>query len=335
MIDIQRGVNFSHWLSQSERRGAERRAWITREDFALARTLGFDHIRLPLDEDQFWNPDGSRESDAWDLLEHALDWAEAEDLRVVCDLHILRSHHFNQTSTPALYTDPAELDRFCSLWRELAPRLAQRSHDHVALEILNEAVARDGADWNRVSGAAFRTIREAAPHHTIVLGSNWYCMCRTFGELEIPDDPNKILTFHFYNPMFVTHHKAKWTPEGAWDGPIAYPGRPFPGGIPDDVPEPLRSRMREKDVAWDIGTMRQELSDPLRRAQETGSRLYCGEFGIHQGAPLEVRKAWLRDAREAFETENIAWAVWDWKGVFGVVDTDRRPTGIHPALVGN
>jgi len=176
MISLRRGVNLSHWFSQSERRGIERRAWTTREDFIRIRSMGFDHVRLPLDEVQMWDEQGRREPDAWDLLEHALDWAEAEELKVVCDLHILRSHHFNQETDPGLYTDPAELERFLDRWRDLAPVLSCRSPEHVALEILNEAVARNPADWNRVSGAAFRTIRDIAPLHDIVLGSNWYCM---------------------------------------------------------------------------------------------------------------------------------------------------------------
>jgi len=333
MIELKRGVNLSHWLSQSDRRGADRRAWITREDFVKIRTLGFDHVRLPLDEVQMWNTDGTKEPDAWDLLEHALDWAEAEDLRVVCDLHILRSHYFDQTDTPALYTDPAELDKFCSLWKELAPVLATRSPEHVAIEILNEAVARDHADWNRVSGAAFRAIREAAPEHTIVLGSNWYCMCKTFADLEIPTDPNKILTFHFYNPMFITHYKAKWTPGGAWEGPISYPGIPFPDGVPNDVEPSLRERMMSQNQPWGPEQMEQELSEPLRRAKETGSKLFCGEFGVHREAPLQIRKAWLGDATRTFESHRIGWAVWDWKGVFGVVDPSGAPSGIHEAMI--
>ncbi len=335
MIQLKRGVNLSHWLSQSDRRGAQRRGWITREDFAKARTLGFDHVRLPLDEVQLWNEDGSKCFDAWDLLEHALDWAEAEELSVVCDLHILRSHHFNQAGVPALYTDPAELDHFCCLWKQLAPVLATRSPERVALEILNEAVARDPADWNRVSGAAFRTIREAAPLHTIVLGSNWYCTCTTFGDLEIPDDPNMILTFHFYNPMFITHHQAHWTPFGEWAGDISYPGIPFPDGVSDFVEEPLRSKMIAENLPWDAKRMALELSEPLRRARETDSPLYCGEFGVHHKAPLELRKAFLKDLTSTFEAHGIGWAVWDWKGDFAVVDLAGAPTGIHEAMIPN
>jgi len=333
MISLNRGVNLSHWLSQSERRGAERRAWTTRDDFSRIRAFGFDHVRLPVDEVQLWSETGEKENEAWDLLEHALDWAESEDLRVVCDLHILRSHYFDQKDTPALYTDPAALENFLELWRQLAPVLAGRSPAQVALEILNEAVARDTRDWNRVSSAAFRTIREAAPHHDIVLGSNWYCTCASFDTLEIPDDPDKILTFHFYNPMAVTHHKADWTPWGPWRGDVSYPGLPWPDGVPESVPEPLRSRMISANVPWGIEQMEAELALPLARARETGSRLYCGEFGVHRLTPPDVRRAWLRDAVRTFEKHDIAWAMWDWKGIFGVVDQDGTPTGVHQVML--
>jgi len=332
MILPKRGVNLSHWLSQSDRRGDERRAWTTRDDFRRIRAFGFDHVRLPLDEVQLWNEAGEKETEAWDLLEGALDWAEAEDLGVVCDLHILRSHYFDQEDTPALYTDPAALGHFLRLWRELAPVLAARSPDRVALEILNEAVARDPRDWNRVSREAFRAIREAAPRHDIVLGSNWYCMCKSYDTLEIPDDPKKILTFHFYNPMAVTHHKAVWTPLGRWDGPVSYPGLPWRDGVPESVPEPLRTRMVAANIPWTAEQMEQELSIPLTRARETGSRLYCGEFGVHAAAPAALRRAWLGDAVRTFESHGIGWAMWDWKGVFGVVDQEGRSTGIESAL---
>ncbi|QQS04089.1 MAG: cellulase family glycosylhydrolase [Fibrobacterota bacterium] len=334
MISLNRGVNLSHWLSQSERRGPERAAWTTRIDFARIREMGFDHVRLPVDEEQLWKPDGTRETEAWDLLESGLDWAEAVGLSVVCDLHVLRSHHFNQTSVPALYADPSELNRFCQLWRDLAGVLGKRSQDRVALEILNEAVARDDEDWNRVSSAAWRAMREAAPQHTIVLGSNWYCMCKTFPQLVVPDDPNLILTFHFYNPMFVTHHRAEWTPQGAWTGGISYPGKHWPEGVPEGLDAALAERMHAANqTRWGVEAMREEIQSPLAKASETGHKLYCGEFGVIRHAPLAIRKAWLTDAVGLFEENRIGWAMWDWKGAFGVVDAEGIPAGIHEAIL--
>ena len=79
--------------------------------------------------------------------------------------------------------------------------------------------------------------------------------------------------------------------------------------------------------------MELELELPLARARETGSRLYCGEFGVHSLAPISVRRAWLGDAVRTFEKFGIAWSVWDWKGVFGVVDREGTPTGVLDALI--
>jgi len=46
---IRRGTNISHWLSQSGRRGQERARFFVEKDVELIASLGFDHIRLPID----------------------------------------------------------------------------------------------------------------------------------------------------------------------------------------------------------------------------------------------------------------------------------------------
>ena len=51
---IKRGTNVSHWLSQSEQRGEARRLHIQEDDFARLESLGFDFVRIPIDEVQFW-----------------------------------------------------------------------------------------------------------------------------------------------------------------------------------------------------------------------------------------------------------------------------------------
>jgi len=50
-LPIAKGTNFSHWLSQSGRRGAEREAFITETDFAFIAASGFDYVRIPVDEE--------------------------------------------------------------------------------------------------------------------------------------------------------------------------------------------------------------------------------------------------------------------------------------------
>ena len=70
---IKRGTNVSHWLSQSEARGDARRLHIQEDDFERLAQLGFDFVRIPIDEQQFWDEEGNKLPEAWDLLTKALD----------------------------------------------------------------------------------------------------------------------------------------------------------------------------------------------------------------------------------------------------------------------
>ena len=51
-FSIHRGTNLSHWLSQSEERGEARQMHIQEDDFARLDSLGFDFVRIPIDEVQ-------------------------------------------------------------------------------------------------------------------------------------------------------------------------------------------------------------------------------------------------------------------------------------------
>jgi len=60
-FEIHTGVNVSHWLSQSKKRGEERRNYIVKADFDTIAAMGFDHVRLPVDEIQLWDDEGEKE----------------------------------------------------------------------------------------------------------------------------------------------------------------------------------------------------------------------------------------------------------------------------------
>lgn len=334
-FEIKQGTNLSHWLSQSKARGEKRRAYIQHDDVKRIAGWGMDHVRLPIDEEQMWKEDGTPESEAFDLLNAGLDWCEAEGLRTVVDLHILRSHYFNDTEEPRLYRSQEELDRFVSLWGSLSEHLSKRSNDLVAYELLNEAVSRDPADWNRVHSTVFRSLRKLEPERTIVLGSNHFNSVNTYDDLEIPEDDHLILTFHYYHPMLVTHYTAHWWREGGrYDGPVDYPGRPLReediARYDADYAEKLRgwNKPHGKEV------MQEELAQPLAARERSGRPLYCGEFGCYDRLPLEPRRRWYRDFGEVLRENGIAWANWDYKANFGLITPDGKDTGIREPLMG-
>jgi endoglucanase len=343
-FQVHRGTNISHWLSQSERRGAERAAWFTREDVQYITRLrpaglqgagrGFDHIRIPIDEVQMWDEAGHREAEAFDLLDAALDWCAEAGLRAIVDLHIVRSHYFNDREEPRLFTDRAEEARFVGLWRDLSSRLQNRSNDWVAYELLNEAVARDPEDWNRVAMAAFAALRGREPERTIVLGSNWFNQYHTFERLTVPDDQNLVLTYHYYSPMLITHHQARWWDGGVYAGPIHYPGTPIAAQDLEGLDESFLEHAGEWNAPFDRSRMVTDLAQPLAVRERTGLPLYCGEFGCYEKTPQAIRLAWYHDIIQTFKEHDIAWANWDYKGSFGIVTADGQDTGIAEVLLG-
>ena len=162
-FEIKRGTNIAHWLSQSDRRGEERAKFITEKDIRYIDSAGFDHIRLPIDEEQMWDETGKRNDDAFTLLDNCLDWCQKAGLRVIVDLHILRSHHFNEEVKP-LWSVPAEQDKFIALWKDLSGFLNDRPEAMVAYEPMNEPVADDPEEWNVLLARLVDSLRKWEPH---------------------------------------------------------------------------------------------------------------------------------------------------------------------------
>lgn len=314
-FSVQRGTNIAHWLSQSKRRGEERASFFTRADVAWIDSVGFDHIRMPVDEEQLWDEAGNRNEDAFELLNGFLEWSNEYGVKVILDLHILRSHHFNNDERP-LWTDPAEQDKFIQLWKDLAGAVNKWPNSMLAYEFMNEPVADDPEEWNRLLSRVADSIRSWEPERVLVIGSNRWQSADTFDQLRIPaNDKNILLSFHFYEPFFLTHYRASWTNLKDFEGEVAYPGQ-----IVVDGTSPDQQRV------YNIDTLEKMMRKPLKLADSLGLPLYCGEFGVIDGSPEEAKLAWYRDMVTIFERNNVGYANWNYKGgSFGIVDNNMVP----------
>lgn len=334
---IHRGTNISHWLSQSEARGAERRARFTREDAARLADLGLDHLRLPVDEGQLWDAANAQDNEAWDLLQQGLDWCRAEGMRAIVDLHILRSHHFvDDAGANRLFTDSAEAERLGQCWSELSGALRSRDCDWVAFELMNEAIAPDPADWNRVLLHPYRAIRAHEKERTIAIGSNLWCQVQTFPDLRVPEnDPHILLVFHYYNPMLITHHRAGWNWLGRnYAGPIQYPGRPVPADALAALAPEIRGKIELENAPFDREAMERQIEPALVRAKELDLPLWCNEFGVIRTVAPAIQRAWYRDFLAVLGAHGIPWTNWDFRGDFGLFDRESRaPTVAAEALL--
>ena len=320
---IKRGVNVSHWLSQTTIRGKERAKYVTQEDFKAIKAMGFDHVRLPIDEEQFWTKDGKQEKAAFKLLEKAIKWCLKYDLKVIVDLHTLRSHHFNIPDSRTLWEEEGAQKDFIDFWRQLSKKLNKYPNDMVAYEMMNEAVSDNPEDWNKLINWAISEVRKLEPERTIVMGSvNWQ-QAGTFPFLKVPEgDKNIILSFHTYAPLPFTHWKAPWTGWADYDGPVQYPGEVVPVENLSEYDQEAVAAMKDFFGRYNKKSFVNEFKPAIKKAKELGLPLYCGEFGCFPTTPMEMRQQWYQDIMEVFNENGIAWAHWNWKNDFPLVDAE-------------
>jgi len=329
-FEIKNGVNISHWLSQSAARGERRKAFFTRADVEFIASLGYDHIRLPIDEEQMFTQDGQKEPEAFALLHNALGWCDELQLRVVVDLHILRTHHFNEAEKP-LFTDAKAQEQFYECWRKLSGELSKYSVDKVAYETMNEPVADDPEIWNLIVNRCVEVIRELEPERTIVMGSNRWQSYSTVKDLRVPEnDPNILISFHYYEPFLLTHYKASWTHTRDIDVPVHYPSQL----IADTDMASAGNHARAGRAVFNVDVMEGHFKQVIEAAKKYDLKIYCGEYGCINAAPHADKIRWYKDMTTLFERHGIARANWDYKGGFGILRGTEPQTEMINAIVG-
>lgn len=326
----KRGTNLSHWLSQ-DFKWHPRAQWITRNDIRFIAREGFDHVRLPVDESELWNEDNTRNEAAFALMRNAVDWAREAGLRVILDLHILRSHNFNaenEGGRNTLFSDNAEQEHLANLWRDLSSAVGDVPNDELAYEIMNEPVADKHEDWNYLVAKTVHSIRETEPGRMIVIGANRWQIARSFPHLKVPEnDRNILLSFHAYAPIILTHYKADWTPFRSYDGPVNYPGMVVSEAACKDFESRNGSGIQFLDEGMEKGTeiwnrerIEKEFEPAITKARGLGLDLYCGEFGCLPSVPRASRLNYYRDMVDVLEKNGIGWAIWEYKGDYGIYE---------------
>jgi endoglucanase len=318
---IRRGLNASHWLSQTDRRGPEREQYIQARDFRKIAEMGFDHIRLPVDEEQLWDDEGNRQEAAWKLLHQAIRWSFENRLRVIVDLHVLRSHHFNIAASRTLWEDESAQEKFIQFWHQLSAELRQYPDNRLAYEPLNEAVSENPENWNTLINWVISEIRTLEPERTIIMGSNNWQTVGTFKDLKVPpDDKNIMLSFHYYEPMLLTHYRAGWTDIKDLKVPVHYPGLAVDTSQTKALSEEELRLIRRHNHVSNRETLEQDILQAVEVAEKFKLPLYCGEFGCYPTTPVSARQAWYSDMIAIFDKHHIAWAHWNYKNDFPVVD---------------
>jgi len=70
--------------------------------------------------------------------------------------------------------------------------------------------------------------------------------------------------------------------------------------------------------------------------KETGTGIIAGEWGCYNRTPHNVVLAWMRDVLENYTAADIPWAVWNFEGSFGILNSGRSDVsyeGFHGRLM--
>jgi len=320
-FEIKNGLN----IMLSER--------ITRADIEFIAHLGYDHLRINFQEQRLFDEAGQKIPEGFALLHNVLGWCEEFNLRAVVDLFMLRSHNHVAAGAKPLFTEAQAQEQFYECWRKLSGELKKYSLERVAYEPLNEPVADNHEDWNMVLNRCVEVIRELEPERIILMGSNEWSHWDTMKHLRVREnDPNIIITFHYYKPPLLTHYNS-WLYRGnEIPVPVHYPGQT----IADADLDAAGDHAIQGKMVYNIDVIERNFMEVMEHVQKYNLTIYCGEYGCFDGAPTEDRIRWMKDLYTLFERHGIPRAFWDYsKGGFGMMlKTGEPDTEMIDAMFG-
>lgn len=326
-FSIKRGVNIGNWLSQSELRGAQRSSIFTRSDVEKLSSYGFDHLRLPVDEEQLFHEDGTMDKETITLVHNVIGWCQEKNMKVIFDLHIIRSHDFGNDNNPLWAEDNKEREKLMNMWKKIDNELKQYPPQLVAYELLNEPVAPNYSQWNTLVNQFITQIRKTDTQRVLVIEANNWENVGNINLLNIPaNEQNLILEFHFYEPYLLTHYQASWTDfkDFTQSGKnLQYPGELIPKTFYDTLTDSEKRLAAPYNHTYSKETIQNDWQKAIDFAKKKGLKLYCGEFGCLPNCGTENRLAWTKDIVDLCTKNDIAYSYWEYNNIFGFADRNQ------------
>ena len=278
------------------------------EDFRLISDLGFDFVRLPLNY-TFWidydDPFEINESKL-EVVDQAVRWGEQYGIHVNVALH--RAPGFSVARDRVepfdLWRDKEALEAFSLHWATLAERYKGIDNRKVSFNLVNEPAGVGPGEHEAVMRAAIAAIRARDPVRTVILDGLQYGNVPMADLGDLAKD-NVAQSCRAYIPAGITHYRALWVdhkrnfPEAQWPGGWA------PNGLWD------RERLERHYGAW------------AAMAENFNMGVHCGEGGCFSNTPHDVTLCWMEDVLDILKGYNIGYALWNFRGGFGILDSGR------------
>lgn len=313
-----RGFNLLYLFQARNQKGAVE---IPEDDFRMIRDLGFDFVRIPMDYwfwiDSDWRTNGKPA--AADLLkvkeaglahvDRIVELGRKHGLHVSLNLHRAPGYCINNAELEPLllWRDKDAEDAFVFHWDLFARRYRDIPPGELSFNLLNEAPSpRPGymsrEDYRRVMTRATDKIRETTPDRTILIdGLN--VGNRVVYEM-LPTGVAQ--SVHAYTPAEVSHYRAAWVDKRS------------------DFPHPLWPAVKRDGSGLVSRESLEAHYEPWGWLVQQGIGVHCGEAGAYNKTPHDSFLRWMCDVLDILRIHNIGWALWNFRGSFGVLDSGRE-----------
>ncbi|MBN2773077.1 MAG: cellulase family glycosylhydrolase [Prolixibacteraceae bacterium] len=303
-----------------------RSAGTTDDDLKWMAEWGFDFVRLPMAYPRYVKFDPSKDIIPEDVVN--FDKEQVEKIQQLVEkansygLHVsLNLHRAPGFCVNAGFNEPYNLwqekeaqDAFYEHWGMWAKLFRNITPGKISFDLVNEPCTREdmndqfskrgaipGELYREVAKKAFDIIRSYNPGHMVVADGNdvGSKVISEITDLEIAQ------SCRGYYPHYVSHYRASWV----WENPDDAPMPVWPGTI--DGQEFGRKNLEEFYQPWiDL--------------KNQGVGVHCGECGCYNQTPHEVFLAWFGDILDILTPHGIGYALWNFRGDFGIMDSGRK-----------
>jgi endoglucanase len=309
-------------------------------DFEMIAELGFDFVRLPMSYWCWSDPKDWRKLDEKTLkeIDQAVEFGKQYGIHTNISFHRAPGYSVDRSAREPfnLWTDEEAQQAFDYHWRTFASRYKGIPNRNVSFNLVNEPATLDPGRtipltpdvYSKVVRRVVRAIREVDPGRLIIADGLWW------GRDPVTElaDLNIVQSTRGYEPMQITHYRASWV-EGTDKWPVpTWPLKPEPSTetryLSDKMNQyylkTLKSFNVSPDMEWNGERIRRQMIDPWKKLQAMGVGVHVGEFGAFSMTPHEVVLAWMRELMGQWKGAGWGWAMWNFRGGFGILDSERK-----------
>jgi len=298
----------------------------TEEDFKWMSDWGFNFIRIPMAYPSYLKFNREKDitpEEVYQLDEEALErvdqlvyLAHKYNLHVSINLHRAPGYCINAGFHEPynLWFDKEAQMAFLWHWEMWANRYKNISKKKISFDLLNEpAMIKDMNNqhaakeevpehlYSELVEITARKIWQVNPDHLVIADGN------QVGSHVIPEITHLPIgqSCRGYYPGIISHYKAPW----AMKDIDKLPALKYPGQVGDEY---LSREMLEKFYA------------PWIKLAQSGTGVHCGECGCYNKTPHDIFLAWFGDVVDILTSNGIGFALWNFRGDFGILDSGRK-----------